>query len=85
MTFVRNAFSQNHHFASSCRMRATKLDPVFGDGVVDAFGNVFDTRNVMVCDVSAFPNIGDSSPAGVCYAFALKIAEDLITGRNPKA
>ncbi len=81
VTFIRNAYSQNHHYACSCRMRDTKEN----GGVVDAYGNVFDTKNVMVCDVSAFPENVDANTAGMCYAFTKKIINDLLSGRNPKS
>lgn len=79
VTFIRQAFAQNHHFQGSCQMREFKEQ----GGVVDAFGNVFDTTNVMVCDASAFPVQCDANLAGTVYPFALKIAQDLLTGRNP--
>ncbi|MCE5293371.1 MAG: GMC family oxidoreductase N-terminal domain-containing protein [Chlamydiales bacterium] len=81
VTYLKNAYNQNHHFACSCQMRDTKEN----GGVVDAYANVFGTKNVMVCDVSAFPENVDANTAGVCYAFTKKIYDDLVTGRNPKS
>lgn len=81
VSFIRGAFGQNHHYLGSCQMR----DTFENGGVVDPYGNVFGTANVMVCDASSFPEQVDANLAGTVYPFALKIAEDLITGRNPLA
>lgn len=79
VSFIRGAFGQNHHYLGSCQMR----DTFANGGVVDPYGNVFGTKNVMVCDASSFPAQVDSNLAGTVYPFALKIAEDLLTKRNP--
>lgn len=81
VSFIRGAFNQNHHYLGSCQMR----DTFANGGVVDPHGNVFGTMNVMVCDASSFPTQIDSNLAGTVYPFALKIAEDLISKRNPLA
>lgn len=54
-------------------------------GVVDQYGNLLGSKNVMVVDTSALPGQVDANTATSCFYIALKLYEDLVSGRNPRA
>ncbi len=55
-SFVRASYSIFTHFGGQCKMATT-----MGDGVVDAFLNVFGTKNLKVADLSIAPILPDGN------------------------
>lgn len=77
-TFIRQVMGQNHHYSGSCRMGRTA-----NEGVIDRFGNVFGTENIIIIDASGFPTTIDANLAGTVYPYALKLFQDLTRPGNP--
>jgi choline dehydrogenase-like flavoprotein len=77
-TFIRGALGQNHHYSGSCRMARDA-----STGVIDPYGNVFGTENIVIIDASGFPSTVDANLAGLVYPYSLKLFQDLERDANP--
>jgi hypothetical protein len=71
-TSVRELSSGSHH-AGTMRIGSNELN-----GVIDSNLQVFGTSNLFVCDLSIFPNYGNSNPTFTLAAFSVRLADYLI-------
>lgn len=67
--FIREAVGSNLHFQSHCLMA-----PLTQGGVVDSYGRVYGTQNLIIADNSINPKVMDGSPMATAYLIAANIA-----------
>lgn len=71
-TSIRELSSGSHH-AGTMRIGSNELN-----GVIDSNLQVFGISNLFVCDLSIFPNYGNSNPTFTLAAFSARLADYLI-------
>jgi len=71
-TSIQELSSGSHH-AGTMRIGSNEMN-----GVIDLNLQVFGTSNLFVCDLSIFPNYGNSNPTFTLAAFSARLADFLI-------
>ena len=66
------SLSSSSHHAGTMRIGTTIFN-----GVVDKDLKIFGTKNVFVCDLSVFPNYGNSNPTFTLAALSLRLAKHI--------
>ncbi|KAE9975956.1 hypothetical protein EG328_002882 [Venturia inaequalis] len=74
--FLRKTARTVYHASCTCKMGKLN-DPM---AVVDSQARVIGVQNLRVVDASAFPLLPPGHPTSTIYAFAEKIAADILTG-----
>ncbi|PWY70338.1 GMC oxidoreductase [Aspergillus sclerotioniger CBS 115572] len=75
--FLRKNTITFSHASSTCKM-GRKDDPM---AVLDSSARVYGVRGLRVVDASSFPFLPPGLPQSTVYAFAEKIADDILHGR----
>ncbi|KAF2167569.1 GMC oxidoreductase [Zasmidium cellare ATCC 36951] len=78
LQFVQENLAPVWHASGTCKM-GQRNDSM---AVVDSNGAVFGSSGLRVVDASAFPFLPPGHPTSTVYAFAKKIADVIIQGRN---
>ncbi|GLA38115.1 hypothetical protein AnigIFM63309_005113 [Aspergillus niger] len=76
LDFIRRSLTTISHASSTCKM-GRKDDPM---AVVDSSTRVYGVQRLRVVDASSFPFLPPGAPQSTVYAFAEKIAEEILYG-----
>ncbi|PYI01115.1 alcohol oxidase [Aspergillus sclerotiicarbonarius CBS 121057] len=76
--FLRRNLTTFSHASSTCKM-GRKDDPM---AVLDSSARVYGVQGLRVVDASSFPFLPPGLPQSIVYAFAEKIADDILHGRR---
>ncbi|WP_410257100.1 GMC family oxidoreductase [Bacillus cereus] len=76
--FVRASYSTFTHFGGQCKMGKN-----IGDGVVDAFLNVFGTKNLKVADLSIAPILPDGNTSTAAQMIGLNAVRFIREDTSP--
>ncbi|BCS06538.1 hypothetical protein ALUC_10919S [Aspergillus luchuensis] len=76
LDFIRGSLTTISHGSSTCKM-GRKDDPM---AVVDSSARVYGVQKLRVVDASSFPFLPPGAPQSTVYAFAEKIAEEILYG-----
>ncbi|GLA32460.1 hypothetical protein AnigIFM63604_004371 [Aspergillus niger] len=76
LDFIRRSLTTISHASSTCKM-GRKDDPM---AVVDSSARVYGVQRLRVVDASSFPFLPPGAPQSTVYAFAEKIAEEILYG-----
>ena len=71
--YIRNNINNGHHYQCT-----TKMGPREQGGVVDQWGNVYGTENLLVVDNSIAPLIIDGNPNSIAEMMAFRIGRHLL-------
>lgn len=78
LEWIGEAMTTVYHAAGTCKM-GTSADRM---AVVDSNARVFGTQGLRIVDASAMPFLPPGHPQSTIYAFAEKIADQLIKGKS---
>ncbi|OJJ75712.1 hypothetical protein ASPBRDRAFT_203452 [Aspergillus brasiliensis CBS 101740] len=76
LDYIRSSLTTISHGSSTCKM-GRKEDPM---AVVDSSARVYGVQRLRVVDASSFPFLPPGAPQSTVYAFAEKIAEEILYG-----
>ncbi|OQE37365.1 hypothetical protein PENCOP_c010G07203 [Penicillium coprophilum] len=74
LEFIHQSMTTVYHASATCKM-GRKNDTM---AVVDSHANVYDVQGLKVVDASSFPFLPPGHPQSLVYAFAEKIADEIL-------